>query len=54
MKVEDLLPAVKLMRSILQHNVHQRGLGEGHETEAPRAARFAVLHDHAVDDVTVA
>lgn len=42
------------MRSVLQDHVDERRFSESDESEAPRAARLAVLHDDTVDDVTVA
>lgn len=42
------------MRTILQHYVDQRWLGEGDEAESPGAARLAVLHNYAVDHIAVA
>lgn len=49
-----VLPAIKLMRSILQHNVHQWGFGKRYEAKTSGPTRLAVLHHNAVDNVPVA
>lgn len=52
--IKRILPAIQLMRPILEDHVNQRRLREGHEPETPGASGFAVLHHDAVDDLPVA
>lgn len=45
---------IQLVRSILEHEADVGRIAESDEAESTAPTRLAVLHDHAVDDLSIA